>query len=357
MYRTVFVFVFLCMVVHTIFCMECRSQTNKPVDWFIVYKIPKLGSHTHPNFKAGTGFYYMDNDSPELTLSDRGLDAKSDALFHTLDQIYSNKTEVGYFMYSDHTPDNRTGADPRGHSKGVLGFEQSGGFWMIHSAPQFPPLRSNGYKWQDKASKNGQTFLCISLDYAIVNRTGTVFRYIFPYIYDVGFPAMFNKDYPVLRLFSVDKGTRQLHVKKPPWCDVIKLPTKGGVCFFSFSKYGKFGNDLYDGFLSKELQQDLLVQSWIEAQKTAGDKLPSNCSIQYKVYNVNTMKFPDKNIEFSTSKDHSKWVVSKDNGNWLCIGDINRQKPQKNRAGGQVCFQNKSAWNSFRKIVKDVAPC
>ncbi|XP_071140616.1 plancitoxin-1-like isoform X1 [Mytilus edulis] len=352
-----FVFVFLCMFVHTVFCMQCRSQTNKPVDWFIVYKIPKLGSHPDPNFQAGTGFYYMDNNNPELTPSDRGLDVKSDALFYTLDQIYNNKTEVGYFMYSDHTPANGTGANPRGHAKGVLGFVQSGGFWMIHSAPRFPPLRSDGYKWQEKASKNGQTFLCISLDYGVVNRTGTVFRYIFPYIYDVGFPSMFNKDYPMLRRFSVDKGTRQLHVNEPPWYDVIKLPTKGGVGFFSFSKYGKFGNDLYDGLLSNKLQQNLLVQSWIETQKTPGDKLPSNCSIQYKVYNVNTMRFPGKNIEFATSKDHSKWVVSKDNGNWLCIGDINRQKPQKYRAGGQVCFQNKSAWNSFKKIVKEFAAC
>ena len=41
--------------------------------------------------------------------------------------------------------------------------------------------------------------------------------------------------------------------------------------------------DLYDGLMSSALNEDLLVQSWIELNKSPGDKLPSNCTIPYKV--------------------------------------------------------------------------
>ena len=37
--------------------------------------------------------------------------------------------------------------------------------------------------------------------------------------------------------------------------------------------------DLYDDLMSSDLKEDLLVQSWIKS----GDKLPSNCTIHYKV--------------------------------------------------------------------------
>lgn len=111
--------------------------------------------------------------------------------------------------------------------------------------------------------------------------------------------------------------------------------------------------DLYDGLMSSALKEDLLVQSWIKSSKS----LPSNCTIPYKVYNINNIQIPGTSITFPTSKDHSKWAVSKNGGNWLCIGDINRQKPQFHRGGGQVCFQNEQAWKSFKTLVKDFEAC
>ena len=140
---------------------------------------------------------------------------------------------------------------------------------------------------------------------------------------------------------------------KPPWYTVTKLETRNDDVFFSFAKYTNFERDLYDGWMSSYLKEDLLVQSWIKSSKS----LPSNCTIPYKVYNINNIQIPGTSITFPTSKDHSKWAVSKNGGNWLCIGDINRQKPQFHRGGGQVCFQNEQAWNSFKTLVKDFEAC
>ena len=69
-------------------------------------------------------------------------------------------------------------------------------------------------------------------------------------------------------------------------------------------------------------------------------------------------------IDFNTKHDHSKWAVSystshrlQSDGNFVCIGDINRMDTQKKRAGGTVCFQNKFAWKAFTGIVKTVESC
>jgi deoxyribonuclease-2 len=48
---------------------------------------------------------------------------------------------------------------------GTLGFDSASGFWLIHSAPKFPPSKKDGYAWADNASDYGQMFLCFSFAY------------------------------------------------------------------------------------------------------------------------------------------------------------------------------------------------
>lgn len=45
------------------------------------------------------------------------------------------------------------------------------------------------------------------------------------------------------------------------------------------------------------------------------------------MHNVKSVKLQAANIQFESTQDHSKWVVTmnnKKNKSWVCIGDINR---------------------------------
>lgn len=46
-------------------------------------------------------------------------------------------------------------------------------------------------------------------------------------------------------------------------------------------------------------------------------------SLMGSVWNVSQVKM-NKDVVFPTTDDHSKWGVSDDQSNWICVGDINR---------------------------------
>ncbi|KAJ8039063.1 Plancitoxin-1 [Holothuria leucospilota] len=77
----------------------------------------------------------------------------------TLQQIYNQPQMIAYIMYSDHPPDGKE-KHPWGHTKGVVAYDESNGFWMIHSLPKFP--RKDRYKWAENASLYGHGILCVS---------------------------------------------------------------------------------------------------------------------------------------------------------------------------------------------------
>lgn len=64
-------------------------------------------------------------------------------------------------MWNDEHPDGKKPSDVA-HQKGVLFFDGSSGFYLIHSAPQFPASKGP-YSYPDTAVNYGQSFLCLSL--------------------------------------------------------------------------------------------------------------------------------------------------------------------------------------------------
>ncbi|XP_021367257.1 deoxyribonuclease-2-alpha-like isoform X2 [Mizuhopecten yessoensis] len=337
----------------TVDSMQCLSIAGKPVDWYVVYKLPILSKSLNPIMSRGLGFYYLDVDSPTWILSKVGIDGKvANPVYNTLQQIYSSSKNGSYMyaMYNDQTPSSES--LNHGHTKGVLSFDTQEGFWLVHSTPHFPPNRTMGWAWPDSAMDYGQAFLCVSYPIAMMEKIGEQFLYTYPKIYDKNFPASFAAKSPVMNQILGDK---QSHVKQLPWYHKTTLVSKAGHNFVSYAKFGKFMADLYDNLVAIDLQSDMMVETWQKGG--VKENLPTNCSIQYKVYNVENVTFPVGGVYFLETKDHSKWAVSVDKGGWTCIGDINRQRSQFHRAGGTVCFQQKQVWKSFRALVGKYAPC
>ncbi|CAC5419241.1 DNASE2 [Mytilus coruscus] len=231
-------------------------------------------------------------------------------------------------MYNDEPPHTR-GSLTHGHTKGIyndepphnlgdlclmdtqrvcaVGFDKTDGFWLVHSTPKFPYPKSEGYKFPSNGDVYGQTFLCVSMNYDMLDILGSVFLYSYPTVYDSQLPNSYFQENP--NMVSILTG-RQNRVKQEPWFDETLLLSKGRHYFRSFAKSAEFHKDLYDGWLSSRLKYELLVETW---QNGRGD-MGSNCTVGYK------------NTQFK-------------------------------RGGGQVCFQNNKVWTAFVNLVTDYDTC
>jgi len=47
--------------------------------------------------------------------------------------------------------------------KGVIAFDESQGFWLIHSVPRVPPQLKDGFAFRSDATIYGQSMICVTL--------------------------------------------------------------------------------------------------------------------------------------------------------------------------------------------------
>ena len=129
-------------------------------------KSAKIASSSNKYVKEGKSYTYIDSTMSSvdhLTFLTQDVTGTSTPAAKTLNPIYKNTTKLS-FMYNDETPTGRTSSS-YGHTKGVIGADYSGGFWLIHSVPSYPPLpeNSSSYGYPNTGLNYGQSFLCLSL--------------------------------------------------------------------------------------------------------------------------------------------------------------------------------------------------
>ena len=339
-----------------------------------MYKLPKKVNHffrrrnLNPFISQGTAYAFITSQNPEWTLSKININDSLSVPGRTLDSLYSNDSSIGYVLYNDQA-DQVTVI--KGHTKGILLFNENSAIWIVHSIPHFPPKKSeNNYFIRPPQCVFGQSMLCMSFNFEQLDQIGRQMLYTFPQIYDYYIPEKLkNLNSRVLdNLLSV---INRKHVTQAPWTSVKQLITRGGELLLSISKFTDFHDDLYSGLMTQTLETDLLTETWNNGPGT----LKSNCTSPWNVLNIQHIKFEAAELSFSVHNDHSKWAVSYQENSvndlfyfdelekvqvpkFLCIGDINRQLDQFKRAGGTICFINNTRiWEQYSSLVYDVEDC
>ncbi|XP_071491439.1 plancitoxin-1-like [Diadema antillarum] len=327
--------------------ITCMDPSGNPVDWFIVYKLPRDSKSSDPLIKEGVAHMYMDVNNQFFSRSTVSLKDTNQAVARTLQQIYKNhqSQDVVYVMYNDAFPNGKT-YSRGGQTKGDLAFDQKSGFWLIHSVPKFPDNSDQSYVWPSNAETYGQSMLCISMKTSEFVKVAHQLLYNNPLVYDANIPQAFRLKFH--DLLSVTEGR---HVESAPWNSSVVLTSAGGQAFISYAKFVKFDEDLYSYWVAPDLGDDMYAETW----RNARSKLPSFCTGEYKVENVDHVTFNGM-LSFNSTKDSSKWAIS-EHKQWTCIGDINRTKSQYDRGGGTVCFNIPAVWFAFNTLIADFSRC
>ncbi|XP_034948687.1 plancitoxin-1 [Chelonus insularis] len=356
--------------------LQCKDENGDPVDWYVLYKLPKVAESSEPLIRKGLAYLYITNKTIDLgwQLSKKEIGSKDSVPGKTLSLLYKDNiaSKKGWIMYSDQAP-NENSAKRYGHAKGIVMTDEHQGFWLIHSVPNYPPSPLSGeqkrkkhslenfknvtndipdgeYLYPNSGKSNGQSFLCISMNADQMDIVGRLLIYnqVIPYRYNM--PEDLTTQYPALL-----NASKAIRIKTPPYYHKKEIHSSQGLEFISFAKSDKWQKDLYDDFVAPQLQSDLLAETWLNGR----GKLPSECNGS-KVYNVQSILLNNINIDFKSTRDHSKWAVAMSNKqqrNWVCIGDINRADTQFNRGGGTVCVNLLKLWNNYRSSVNDIEPC
>ncbi|KAJ8039061.1 Cell death-related nuclease 6 [Holothuria leucospilota] len=86
----------VCEVVY-IAGVTCKDANGNNVDWYYVYKLPKIPNNPHSLIKKGVAFYYLDNNQQTFRLSDTSMEEEdSHPVAETLQQIYDQHETVTF---------------------------------------------------------------------------------------------------------------------------------------------------------------------------------------------------------------------------------------------------------------------
>jgi deoxyribonuclease-2 len=328
--------------------VQARDEDNNPVDWWFIYKVPKLTKSADSDSATGYEYVYFDPNAKAVQRSPNLLNGGKGALNLTLKSVFSGPApSTGWILYNDEKPLQAGGSDDGncGHSKGVMAFDTTTktAFWLLHSWPKYVAPDATAAP----TPMYGQTYMCISLTLDTANKIAEL---------------MVTHQEPQCFLpRETDKSggtglsalTKPLLPKNAPAADVLDCTSAGGMPFKVLAKNREWNQDFWNGFVGPKLQADMDVETWIRGT------IPPVADTDgiHKTFDVKYITLGPLGLHFAwpETHDHAKWGITKQQ-DWICVGDINRMISQRKRGGGTIAFQNKILWQALSKTDLILAP-
>jgi deoxyribonuclease-2 len=328
--------------------LSALDEKGSPVDWWFIYKVPKLTKDAQSDDASGYEYVYFDANSSAVAKSPNRLDQGKGALNLTLASVFSQRAPTaGWILYNDEKPSVATGADDGnlGHTKGVIAFDtkSDSAFWLLHSWPKYAAPALPGMP----TPMYGQTFLCITLDLATANAiAGQMPTHQEPQCY---LPHAANLK-PTDALYVL---TQPLKPNPPASADVLDCKSKGGMAFKVLAKNREWNQDFWNGFVGPTLGADMDVETWIRGPiPPVVDTDGIHKTFDIKFINLGPL---GAHWAWPETQDHAKWGITTAS-DWICVGDINRMISQRKRGGGTIAFQNHILWQALSKTDLILAP-
>lgn len=322
--------------------LSALNETGQAVDWWFMYKVPKLAKDAESQSASGYEYVYYD---PTLGKVDRSPNLLTDgkgALDLTIAAVFANPADTtGWILYNDEMPEDAKHADSSsfGHTKGLIAFDTAtnSALWLLHSWPKFADPNAKDMP----TPIYGQTFLCISLDMATASKIAQqMANHQEPQTYFPRVPDSLAKTDPLYLL------AQKLDPNAAADADVIDCSSRGGLNFKVIAKNRKWGKDFWNDLVGPALKADIDVETWIRG------KIPPTLDSDgiHKTFDVKYIDLRPLGVPWvwPETHDHAKWGISVDS-DWVCVGDINRMVSQEKRGGGTIAFQDKALWSALSK--------
>ena len=329
--------------------ISALDESGKPVDWWFLYKVPKLTKDAQSNSATGYEYVYFDKNADEVKRSPNLLTDGKGALDLTLAAVFKKPDPgTGWILYNDEMPlsAKRKDSATLGHTKGVIAFDVATktAFWLLHSWPKYadPGVATM------PTPMYGQTFLCLSLSMATASKIAAqMATHQEPQVYEPRIPKGLSTSDPLYLL------TKPLDPNAISASDSVDYATRGRLKFKVIAKNRDWGKDFWNDLVGPTLKADMDVETWIRGKiPPVRDSDGIHKTFDIKYIDLSRLGAP---WAWPETHDHAKWGITKTD-DWICVGDINRMVSQEKRGGGTIAFQNATLWTALSRTDLLIAP-